>query len=405
MSVTEDGAVSGDVARDEAARDVVADGIRSDPAARPDFARLDASRDEQALRRRMRYAVPFAGLWLLLLLQPASDAVDRASSPWQAVLAVVLLVAFSVTYLTLVVVVWEKRHQRLGRGLLLLLLVLGLLVLPLSGASGLTTLIFVAVIAQISLPWRLAALVAVGLIVLSVVISLLAGWKDPYSWVFPIAAASLAMFGVARMIERNRAVLETQHEREQYAVLFERERFARDLHDILGHSLTVITVKSELAGRLVDRDPERARAEIADVERLARQALADVRATVGNYRHVSLAAEIASARSALLAAGIEPDLPTAVDDVPERVSETFGYVVREGITNVVRHSGAVRCTVRVRADSIEVLDDGRGGAVGHDGHGLEGLRARIEALGGRLDAGPRTDGPGFRLAASIGGPA
>ena len=372
--------------------------------ARDELDRAEAVRDEQATRRRLRYAVPFAGLWLLLLIQPATDAVDRATAAWQAVLAVVLLVAFAATYLTLVVIVWDQRRARLGRLLLLVLVVLALLVLPLTGESGLTTFIFVAVIAQISFPWRVAVLVAAGLMMLSVVIAQLAGWGDPYGLVFPIAAASLAMFGVARMTERNRALLEAQHDREQYAVLAERERFARDLHDILGHSLTVITVKSELAGRLVDLDPERARAEIADVERLARQALADVRATVGNYRQVSLAAEIASARSALVAAGIEPDLPTAVDDVPERVAETFGYVVREGITNVVRHSGATTCAVHVGPDSVEVVDDGRGGDAGSDGHGLEGLRARVETLGGRLDAGPRGDGTGFRLAARIGSP-
>jgi len=362
-------------------------------------------RDQQVLRRRLRYAVPFAGAWLLLLIQPGSDAIDRATGPWQAVLAVVLLLAFCTTYLTLVVIVWDQRRSGLARALLGLLVVLALAVLPLTGASGLTTLIFVAVIAQVMFPWRVAVVVAAGLIVLSVVVSLLAGSSDVYGFAFPIAAASLAMFGVARMTERNRALIDAQHDREQYAVLAERERFARDLHDILGHSLTVITVKSELAGRLVDRDPERARAEIADVERLARQALADVRATVGNYREVSLAAEIASARSALLAAGIEPDLPTAVDDVPERVAATFGYVVREGITNVVRHSGATHCSVRVSPDCVEVVDDGRGATDVHDGHGLEGLRARVEQLGGRVEAGPTVDGTGFRLAARIGGPA
>jgi two-component system sensor histidine kinase DesK len=362
-------------------------------------------RNRQVLHRRLRYAVPFAGLWLLLLIQPATDAFDRATAPWQGLLAVVLLLAFSATYLTLVVIVWDQRRSGLGRALLVLLVVLAVAVLPLTGASGLTTFIFVAVIVQVMFPWRIAVLVAAGLVVLSVVISMLAGWSDVYGFAFPIAAASLAMFGVARMTERNRALIDAQHDREQYAVLAERERFARDLHDILGHSLTVITVKSELAGRLVDRDPERARAEIADVERLARQALADVRATVGNYRQVSLAAEIASARSALLAAGIEPDLPTAVDDVPEQAAETFGYVVREGITNVVRHSGATRCWVRVGPDCVEVVDDGRGAAAVRDGHGLQGLRARVEELGGRLEAGPRDDGSGFRLAARVGGTA
>lgn len=358
--------------------------------------------DDVAARRRLRFALPFAGVWLLLLIAPASDAIDRSSSWLQSALAVVVILAFCAVYLWVVALTWDRRLDAVGLRLLALLGVLAALIVLLAGSSGLATLIFLAVVVQIVLPWPAAVAGAIGLALLSVGVSHVAGWSDPWSWVPSILGASLAMFGVARMAERNRAIVDAQHERAQNAVLAERERFGRDLHDILGHSLTVITVKSELAGRLVDRDPERARAEIADVERLARQALADVRATVGNYREVSLAAEIASARSALLAAGIEPDLPGAVDDVPPSVAATFGYVVREGVTNVVRHSGATRCTVRVAPDLVEVVDDGRPSPGAEEGYGLTGLRARVEGVGGRLDACPLPDGAGFRLAASVG---
>ena len=173
---------------------------------------------------------------------------------------------------------------------------------------------------------------------------------------------------------------------------------ARDLHDILGHSLTVITVKAELAGRLLEAsDPATGRAaEIADVERLAREALADVRAHRRRaYREVS------AARRAGRAPGrrwpppaSRADLPSAVDDVPGRHRELFGWAVREGVTNVVRHSGATgAASSGCTADCVEISDDGRGpGRTARSGHGLAGLRER--ARGGRrtvVEAGGRLE--------------
>src|SRR6185437_13830912 len=138
------------------------------------------------------------------------------------------------------------------------------------------------------------------------------------------------------------------------------DRFARDLHDLLGHSLNVVSVKAELAGRLVTIAPERAQAELADIQRLTREALADVRSAVGGYSEVSLGAELARARSALEAAEIEPELPAGVDDIPEERHELFGWAVREGVTNVVRHSGAKRCWIALTPTSVAIEDDGSG---------------------------------------------
>jgi two-component system, NarL family, sensor histidine kinase DesK len=356
--------------------------------------------EAQGSTRRLRYALPFAGIWLLLLIQPATDAVDRATAPRQSFAAVVLLVVFAALYLWVVVMAWEPRNRRRGRFVAGALFLVGLAVVPFAGVSGLTTFVFVGVVVQLVLPWKAAAAASGALVLLAAGLAMVMG-AEPFSWAFSVAAASMAMFGVARTVERNRALLEAQHDRERYAVLAERERFARDLHDILGHSLTVITVKSELAGRLVDRDVDRARAEITDIERLARQALADVRATAGNYRTISLAGEIAAARSALVAAGIEPDLPTALDDVPADLSEPFAYVVREGVTNVVRHSGATRCAVRVGPTCVDVVDDGHGTLAEPAGQGISGLRSRLHERGLLVEAGP-SDGGGFRLRAQVG---
>jgi two-component system sensor histidine kinase DesK len=197
------------------------------------------------------------------------------------------------------------------------------------------------------------------------------------------------------------------------AVAEERLRFSRDLHDILGHSLTVITVKAELAGRLLDVDPVRAATEVADVEWLSRDALAQVRGAVSGYRDVTLPAEIASARSALEAAGIEPVLPAAVDDVPAERRELFGWAVREGVTNVVRHSGARRCRVSLTAGAVEVADDGGGQAAGSGGAGAaaglsEGAPAAGSSSGARAagsSEGAPAAGPssGARAAGSSAG--
>jgi two-component system sensor histidine kinase DesK len=186
----------------------------------------------------------------------------------------------------------------------------------------------------------------------------------------------------------------------------ERARIARDLHDLLGHSLTTITVKAALANRLTGTDPARAAAEIAEVESLTRQALADVRAAVSGYREVTLANELAAAREVLRSAGISAQLPGAVDAVEPADAELFGWVVREGITNVVRHSRARSCEVRLGRRSIEITDDGPGaGKIGagavEAGNGLAGLRERTAAAGGRLHAGPGAGGRGWRLSVEM----
>jgi two-component system sensor histidine kinase DesK len=274
-------------------------------------------------------------------------------------------------------------------------------ILPIAGQAGLNLYVFVAVVAIMLLETRPAILVVGAILVLAPLLEVaVPSWPNSLNVDLGVATASAAVFGVASVIRRNRALAEAHEELKTMAVEQERARFARDLHDLLGHSLTVITVKSELAGRLLDRDPQRAAAEVADIERLAREALADVRSTVAGYRGVTLAAEISSARAALDAAGMTAELPGAVDDVPGDRRELFGWVLREGVTNVLRHSDARRVRVSLSARSVEIVDDGSAAAGGVDGNGLSGLRERLSLVGGRLDAGP-AEGGGFRLYAEL----
>jgi two-component system sensor histidine kinase DesK len=277
------------------------------------------------------------------------------------------------------------------------------------GMQALAMLVFVAVQSVFVLPRRAGLVSAAACVLAAVALAQLPGWSPMADVAFSVALASLAMWGVTGMIQRNVELAQAQATIADLAVQNERARFARDLHDILGHSLTVLTVKAELAGRLVSIDRERAEREINEVEALARQALADVRAAVAGYREVSLPGELASARAALEAAGIVAELPSylagAVEDIPAERREVMAWALREGVTNAVRHSGARHVWVRLDGGGVEVADDGRGPAgdpdavgvrVGQQGNGLAGLRERAAAVGAAV-AVSRRDGGGFVL--------
>jgi two-component system sensor histidine kinase DesK len=187
----------------------------------------------------------------------------------------------------------------------------------------------------------------------------------------------------------NRKLLQAHEEIEHLAKVAERERIARDLHDVLGHTLSVIILKSELAGKLMDRDPSRAGNEIREVEQISRQALSDVRDAIRGYRSQGLAAELARAKSTLETAGLTVQCDAATTmKLPAVQESVLSLAVREAVTNVVRHAQARTCRMRLEQQNgscrLEIHDDGRGGF--HDeGNGLRGMRERVEMLGGTLE--------------------
>ena len=220
-----------------------------------------------------------------------------------------------------------------------------------------------------------------------------------------VLLAGIATTSFLRLIETVEELRRTRNELARVAVVEERERFSRDLHDLLGHTLSVMVVKAEAVRRLAGRDPEAAAAHAADIEQVGRQALVDVREAVDAMRVPTLAEELDGARRALDAAGIRADIPAYDGSLSPLADETLAWVVREGVTNVLRHSGAGSCRFELRNGNgelrLSLRDDGIGGptpANGREG-GLDGLRRRVVAAGGRLEVEPDADG--FRLTASV----
>ena len=348
----------------------------------------------------------FAGIWLFFLLDPLAQGWHHRGE-LRGVLGIAATLAFAALYMAM----WTRSRRTRGPvgvadspssfalPYLAGLLGLGGAMVACLGETGLACTVYIAVAAVLLLPIVQAVGVAALLVVGSLALSAARDWGSQVGLAFGITAATVAIFGMRTVMRRNLALLEAEQENARLAVDNERNRFARDLHDILGHSLTVITVKAELAQRLLDADPERARAELADLERLSRDALADVRRAVSGYRELTLPGEIARARAALSAAGIEPRLPQSTDDVPSELRELFAWTVREGVTNVIRHSGARSCEIVLTPTSAQIRDDGRGPgdgpSPGAGGSGLAGLRERSAAAGATLVT--RALEPGFVL--------
>jgi two-component system sensor histidine kinase DesK len=356
-----------------------------------------------------RYALLLAGVWLVFLIEPVYSQRDRAGEPL-VILAIVASVAFAATYLA---AIWSHVQLRAqwqlefpllkGYGFVVALMALAALMWLGLDQRGSGAIIFVTVTAALALPTR-HALVAIPLIAgLELLLTFVVPkWEADFYTPAIACTAGFMMWGAKEIMGRNLELIRVRYENERLVVEQERNRFARDLHDILGHSLTVITVKTELAQRLLDIDIERTRAELADLEMLSRESLADVRRAVQGYREISLPGEIARARLALTAAGIEHILPNSTDDVPHEHRELFAWVIREGVTNVIRHSGAETCTVGLSGDRVSVVDDGRGlngrgpYGVAAGGNGLAGLHERAAALGARVVVG-RAEPEGFTL--------
>lgn len=279
---------------------------------------------------------------------------------------------------------------------------LGLALVPLNAGANTYTIFALAQAAEVR-----SGKLAIGLLVGILGSFALTCWSLGLPSVVLVTAAvpGIAVWSAIRNFragQRKRAVLKlSQDEVRRLGELAERERIARDLHDLIGHTLSVVVLKSELARKLLERDPDRASREIAEVEALARRSLLEVRQTLSGIRRASLQQELAQARLALEAADVRSrfEVTELAMALPTDVESVLAYTLREAVTNVVRHAHARTLAVTLRTGErqaqLEIRDDGRGGVQNH-GQGLSGMSERITAAGGSLHIDSRR-GEGTRL--------
>lgn len=257
--------------------------------------------------------------------------------------------------------------------------------------SASTFFIFAAGMCSGIKPPRRAYLALAGVMLLALAVGSTLG-KATLSFLLPAIAIGLPA-GIAAIMDsslrRSREqLLRKQEEVEHMATIAERERISRDLHDLLGHTLSLITLKAELAGKLVGRDIDACKREIGDIERCARNALAEVRAAVTGYRLTGFQHELATARASLAAAGIAFHADVAPFTVPAAAENVMALALREAVTNIIRHAGASRCDVSLALEGgvilFRIADNGAGGKAIEHGNGLTGMQERVLALGGQL---------------------
>ncbi|MEA2154186.1 MAG: two-component system, NarL family, sensor histidine kinase DesK [Solirubrobacteraceae bacterium] len=353
--------------------------------------------------RRKRIAINVSFLWILF---PVSDLLGSHPGSPRAAAVLAAVALFVVAYNVL-----PRRHGPPSHDwrMSLTLALLALLAIALTVAdrgSWSILFIFTAIGGAMRLPRRAGALWIVLCTALSAA-TLVAVHGDAAATI-SISASTLGigfmMFAFRRLMQLNGELVDAREEVARLAVSEERARFARDLHDLLGHSLSVIAVKAELAERLLERDPVQAAEHVADIRTVARDALGEVRDAVSGYRQPTLVSELEGARMALEAAGIEAELEAADVELPAEVEAVLAWAVREGTTNIVRHSGARSCRIAVvggpEAVSAEVVDDGDALGPAGTGHGLAGLRERAAGVAGSVEAGP-SPGGGFRLCVTV----
>jgi two-component system, NarL family, sensor histidine kinase DesK len=367
-----------------------------------------------AQRGGPRLGVAAGFVWLLFIVFPLINAIAHKEPVLSRALTVAAAAVFVAGYIGLILQ-WRKYRDGSPVALVLyaVLLVVATALTVADRPSWGFLFTYCAACTALIAPARLG-IAGVGLCVaLAAVASLIGGANGGTVISFVASAAGIGLlmtlFRDLRM--RNEELSEARAELARLAVAEERERFARDLHDLLGHTLSVIALKAELAGRLLPDRPDEATTEVGEVESVARQALGEVREAVSGYRQPTLDGELAGARMALSAAGIEASVERPAVALDPTTEAVLAWAVREGATNVIRHSGARHCDLRLSAwlagTTLEIVDDGVGAASSNGsgsssggGHGLAGLAERVRSVDGRVESG-RLSGGGFRLAVRV----
>lgn len=323
-------------------------------------------------------------IWIFFLIFPIREALNIGG--WQGGVSLGLTATFAVLYLWLC---WGNSDDEFfpetldWRTVLHLASLLAIVIaqLYLIGVMAIAMLIFIIGVLMFALPLRWAH---AGAIILVAALFIPVVFIDGYSFVSLgiIGAGVYLSTAGARYYEKLSA--ENEEQAARAAVLDERDRLARDVHDTLGHSLTVIALKADLAGKLLEKSPNQARTELADVAELARRALAETRATVADMRNRTIGDELPRIVQAAEEAGLEVTVNGDPDDVDPSHRILFGWIAREGVTNVIRHAGATSLRIHLAPESITITDNGTGMSAPY-GNGLSGLDERVAAAGGKLE--------------------
>ncbi|MDF8265264.1 sensor histidine kinase [Luteipulveratus flavus] len=371
-------------------------------------ARFTERRDVSVLPAPMlRWARDGVGPWPVLpwlvisAIAPVSDTLARRS-----VLGALILLVHVAGFFVTVLPAGRGESVRRVVGVPVVV-ALAALTVAAAGAWGddwRTLLVLVAIEAGTGLDVGTAPVLVAAVTAAAVLSSGLGGGDWGTAWILGLNCflAGIAAYLVYWLFTAVHELSRTREELASAAVSRERLRFARDLHDVLGHTLSIVVVKAEAVRRIALRDPEAAAAHASDIEAIGRSALAEVRDTVGGYRRTTWQEEVTSAHVALAAAGVALDVRGHTDDLDPAVADVLVWVLREATTNVVRHAQASRCSVAVcRTDdavTMTVADDGRGSADG-DGHGLTGARERASSARGTLRT--TSDFNGFRVEVTL----
>ena len=355
---------------------------------------LDKTEQGATVERRRAIAYAMSLVWLLFLVFPLVTACQVGIPTLAGALSILLTLAFAALYAASMV-----RHFRdpdritetiTSRtvGFMTLLVALCVAQMFLIGTDALGLVVFLVPVAVFLLPPKPGYIAGACVVVAILAYPLLA--REPWSMSFGIIA-SCVFLGCAGSVFFTKSAIDDSRVASQEAVLDERERVARDIHDVLGHTLTAIALKSELAERLVDKDSAAAKREIALITQLSREGIADVRSTVLGLRVRQLGAELEQARTVAREAGIELTVCGDATDVDPQYRTLFAWGLREAMTNIVRHSHAKKAVITIHPRSIDIEDDGVGFS-GTSGNGLRGLRERVEGAGGTLTLTGGNDG-------------
>jgi two-component system sensor histidine kinase DesK len=363
--------------------------------------------------------------WLICLLFPLISLMMRPLPLWHLLggLLALLFLAISYTWIMWPHPVNQRKQTAIRFRLSLLLfflLVLQVTTLSLlDGSAWLWLFIGVSAIAGVILPMREAGIAVVFLTLFPLILILITqrniaeiDWWWLIALMLLVRGLGLDMIGVARLGSAIRTVHTTRRELARLKVEEERMRMARDLHDLLGQALSMITLKAELAQHLVTEEPDRCVQELSEIEQVARNTLREVREAVAGYRQPRLESELEGARQLLSAAGIEAQIDSVGNELPRAYDAVLAWTIREGVTNIIRHNHHARqCRIHlIQRDHlvvVEILSDGYESSqeekTEHQGFGLAGLRERVSLLEGNVQASPLTlSGKAyFRLAVEL----